>query len=96
MKSLDPRVTRLNLSDQSKDEVQKALLDQLETYEVFIKPKEGRPFQHEGIVHAYDEEIASVFAKEQFSRRSTCTAIMIAKTANIFVSETTDAGKKRL
>jgi ring-1,2-phenylacetyl-CoA epoxidase subunit PaaB len=93
MKSLDPRVNRLNLPDQSKEEVQKESLDQLETYEVFIQPKEGRPFQHEGIVHAYDEEVAFVFAKEQFSRRATCNAIMIARTANVFASETTDAGK---
>ncbi len=93
MESLDPRVNRLNLPVQWKEEAHKESLDQLETYEVFIQTREGRPFQHEGIVHAYDEELAFVFAKEQFSRRATCFAILIANTKNVFTSETTDDGK---
>jgi ring-1,2-phenylacetyl-CoA epoxidase subunit PaaB len=35
--------------------------------------------------------MAFIFAKEQFSRRSTCTGIKIIKTRNIFVSELSEA-----
>lgn len=88
MKSLDPRVNRLNLPESGwTDEFQKPELDQLDTYEVFVQPVEKRAYQHEGIVHASDEEMAFVFAKEQYSRRFTCSGIMIAKTSNVYVSD---------
>ena len=90
MKSLDPRINRLQLSDTS-DPQEKGDLDQLETFEVFVQTKDGRPYQHEGIVHASDEDIAFIFAKEQFSRRSTCTGIKIIRTRNIFVSDLSEA-----
>jgi ring-1,2-phenylacetyl-CoA epoxidase subunit PaaB len=90
-KSLDPRVNRLELSH--KDNVEKVPLDQLETYEVFIQTKEGRPLEHEGIVHAYDEEMAFVFAKEQFSRRATCVGMFVVRTDNVIVSELYDDGR---
>ncbi len=90
-KSLDPRVNRLELSH--KDNVEKVPLDQLETYEVFIQTKEGRPLEHEGIVHAYDEEMAFVFAKEQFSRRATCVGMFVVRTDHVIVSELYDAGR---
>ena len=91
MESLDPRVSRLHLSEVPAEAGEKETLDQLETFEVFVQTKEGRPYQHEGIVHASDEEMAFIFAKEQFSRRSTCTGIKIIRTCNIFVSELSEA-----
>lgn len=91
MKSLDPRVSRLKLSETPEDPREKGELDQLETFEVFVQVKEARPYQHEGIVHASDEEMAFIFAKEQFSRRSTCTGIKIIRTSNIFVSDLSEA-----
>ena len=93
MKSLDPRVKRLQVPEKWDQSLEKENLDQLETFEVFVQPKESRPYQHEGIVHASDEEMAFVFAKEQFSRRPTCSGIKIVKTRNVFVSDLTEAGK---
>ncbi len=90
-RSLDPRINRLQLSET--DIIEKDQLDQLETYEVFIQTKEGRPLQHEGIVHAYDEEIAFVFAKEQFSRRATCVGMIIVRSDNVEASEMNDDGR---
>lgn len=87
MKSLDPRITRLQIPESWNKSMEKDNLDQLETFEVFVQTKESRPYQHEGIVHASDEDMAFVFAKEQFSRRSTCTGIKIVKTRNVFVSD---------
>jgi ring-1,2-phenylacetyl-CoA epoxidase subunit PaaB len=90
-KSLDPRVNRL--PDQSfGDNVADATVNQLETYEVFVQPKEGRPLEHEGVVHASDEDMAFIFAKEQFSRRSTCVGILIVRTDHVHVSPMSDGG----
>ena len=61
-------------------------LDQFGTFEVFVQPKEGKPFQHEGIVHAPDKEMAFILAKEAFTRRFTCTSLYVAGTNSIFVS----------
>ena len=47
----------------SEKELEKESLDQLETFEVFVQAKEGRPYQHEGIVHAPNEDIAFLFGK---------------------------------
>ena len=91
MKSLDPRVSRLQVPEKWENPLEQEKLDQLETFEVFVQSKENRPYQHEGVVHASDEDMAFIFAKEQFSRRSTCTGIKIARTRNVFVSGLTEA-----
>lgn len=65
----------------------KAPMDQFGTFEVFVQPKEGKPFQHEGIVHAPNREMAFVLAKEAFTRRFTCTSLYVADTRDIFVSQ---------
>lgn len=88
MKSLDPRVNRLPPISQSISP--KAPLDQFGTFEVFVQPKEGKPFQHEGIVHAPNLEMAYVLAKEAFTRRFTCTSLYVVDTRDIFVSTLTD------
>ena len=87
MNSLDPRVKRL---PHAKETPPKQLLDQLGTYEVFVQPKEGRPFQHEGIVHAPDLEMAFILAKESLTRRFQCVSIFVTDTRNIKASETTE------
>lgn len=91
MKSLDPRVNRLPVIGQPGEILPKAPLDQLGTYEVFVQPKEGKPFQHEGIVHAPDLEMAFVLAKEAFTRRFTCVSLYVCDTRNVYVSPMTDA-----
>jgi ring-1,2-phenylacetyl-CoA epoxidase subunit PaaB len=87
LKSLDPRVARLP----QVGEVQpKKSLDQLGTYEVFVQAKDGKPFQHEGAIHAPNLEMAYVLAKETFTRRFTCVSIYVVDTRDVFVSPTTE------
>lgn len=93
MESLDPRINRLEIPSNWDAGIEKEPLDQLETYEVFVQAMEKRPFQHEGIVHAPDKDFAFLFAKEQYSRRYTCSGIWVCKTKDIFVSPYTEAGQ---
>jgi ring-1,2-phenylacetyl-CoA epoxidase subunit PaaB len=87
MNSLDPRVNRLQ---DVPAPVVKAPLDQFGTYEVFVQPKEGKPFQHEGAVHAPGLEMAYLLAKEAFTRRFTCVSLYVADTRDVTVSPLTD------
>jgi len=89
MKSLDPRVTRLNI-DENAALQPKAPLDQFGTYEVFVQLKEGKPYRHEGIVHAPNRDMAFIFAKEQFSRRMMCSGLFVVETRNVFVTDFTE------
>jgi ring-1,2-phenylacetyl-CoA epoxidase subunit PaaB len=92
VKSLDPRVGRLPLL--TADLVApKSPLDQFGTYEVFVQPKEGKPFQHEGIVHSPNIEMAYVLAKETFTRRFTCTSLYVVDTRDVFVSSMTEGNQ---
>jgi ring-1,2-phenylacetyl-CoA epoxidase subunit PaaB len=68
----------------------KASFDQFGTFEVFVQPKEGKLFQHEGIVHAPNLEMAYVLGKEAFTRRFLCTSLYVVDTRNVFVSPMTD------
>lgn len=90
MDSLDPRVNRLPVIGQPGLVETKAPLDQFGTFEVFVQPKEGRPFQHEGIVHAPNLEMAFVLAKEAFTRRFTCISLFVVDTRQVYVSPMTD------
>ncbi|HEY9048981.1 MAG TPA: phenylacetic acid degradation b [Ohtaekwangia sp.] len=90
MESLDPRVNRLPAVGQAGIIVPKAALDQFGTFEVFVQPKEGKPFQHEGAVHAPDLELAYVLAKEAFTRRFTCTSLYVVDTRQVYISPTTE------
>ncbi len=71
----------------------KAPLDQFGTFEVFVQPKEGKPFQHEGIVHAPNIEMAFVLAKEAFTRRFLCTSLCVVDTRNVYVSPMTEGAQ---
>src|SRR4051812_18719858 len=90
MKSLDPRVHRLPVIGEAGVITPKVPLDQFGSFEVFVQPKDGKPFQHEGIVHAPNLELAYVLAKETFTRRFTCSSLYVAETRNVFVSPVTD------
>ncbi len=90
MKSLDPRVVRLPEVGEAGKIIPKAPLDQFGTFEVFVQPKEGKPFQHEGIVHAPNLELAYVLAKEAFTRRFTCVSLYVADTRDVMVSPMTE------
>ncbi len=91
MNSLDPRVLRLPQINEAISP--KAPLDQFGTYEVFVQPKEGKPFQHEGIVHAPNLELAWVLAKETFTRRFTCVSLYVVDTRDVYVSPLTEGDK---
>lgn len=86
MESLDPRIKRLERQEYQ----QKSEPDQLSTFEVFTQLREKAPYKHTGIVHAPDLEMAFLFAKEQYSRRQTCTGIWVVATSDVFVSEFTE------
>ena len=85
MDSLDPRVLRLPAIGQSGTIQPKVPLDQFGSFEVFVQAKEGKSFQHEGIVHSPNLEMAFVLAKEAFTRRFTCTSMYVVETRNVFV-----------
>lgn len=91
MNSLDPRVARLPKINEPVSP--KVPLDQFGTFEVFVQPKEGKPFQHEGSVHAPDLELAWVLAKETFTRRFTCTSLYVVNTRDVYVSPLTEGDK---
>jgi ring-1,2-phenylacetyl-CoA epoxidase subunit PaaB len=88
--SLDPRVNRLPEVGNPGTIQPKAPLDQFGTFEVFVQPKDGKPFQHEGIVHAPNLEMAFVLAKETFTRRFTCVSLYVTDTRHVYVSPMTD------
>jgi ring-1,2-phenylacetyl-CoA epoxidase subunit PaaB len=90
MKSLDPRVARLPHLAETKPKV---ALDQFGTFEVFVQPKEGKTFQHEGCVHAPNLEMAYILAKEAFTRRFTCTSLYVVDTQDVSTSATTDGNQ---
>jgi len=85
--SLDPRIKRWNLSLQRNEEYQSADLDQLPTYEVFLQMRDGKAYEHAGIVHAATADMAFVFAKEQFSRRYTCTGMWVVLSERVWVTD---------
>ncbi|MBX2963930.1 MAG: phenylacetic acid degradation b [Cyclobacteriaceae bacterium] len=93
MNSLDPRVNRLPQVGQPEHVEPKAPLDQFGTFEVFVQPKEGKPFQHEGIVHAPNLEMAFVLAKEAFTRRFQCVSLYVVDTRNVYVSAMTEGNQ---
>ena len=68
-------------------------MDQFGTFEVFVQPKEGKPFQHEGIVHAPNLELAYILAKETFTRRFTCSSLYVIDTREVFVSPLTEGNQ---
>jgi len=90
MKSLDPRVGRLPEIGEPGIIKPKVTLDQFGSFEVFVQPKEGRSFQHEGVVHAPNLELAYILAKETFTRRNTCFSVYVVETRDVFVSPLTD------
>jgi ring-1,2-phenylacetyl-CoA epoxidase subunit PaaB len=88
--SLDPRVNRLPEIGVPGQIQPKAPLDQFGTFEVFVQPKEGKPFQHEGVVHAPNLEMAYILAKEAFTRRFLCVSLYVVDTRNVYVSPMTE------
>lgn len=92
IQSLDPRVSRLGI--EAGAENPQAVLNPHEhwpTYEVFHQKKRGTQHTHVGIVHAPSDELALVFAKEQYGRRGETTNIWVVKTEHMMVSDYADS-----
>jgi len=90
--SLDPRISRLGIPAEIDLNSDKSLSDQLSTFEVFHQKKEGAVYQHVGPVHANTPDLAFLFAKEQYSRRFTCTGIWVVPTSSISVTPNAEPG----
>ncbi len=88
--SLDPRVTRANIDENTHEGALNAK-EHFQTYEVFEQKKRGTHHIHVGSVHAPSAELAVVFAKEQYSRRGQCVNLWVTKTSDIFATEYDDA-----
>ena len=67
--SLDPRIQRLELP-QGESTVKPN--EYWGTFEVFLQEKRGKYHQHVGSLHAPDQDMALIFAKEQYGRRGKC------------------------
>ncbi len=79
--SFDPRVKRMELQD--KDPYQMEDMNHWQTYEVFHQKKRGENHVHVGTVHASDNDMALILAKEQYARRQECVNIWVVKSADI-------------
>lgn len=90
IKSLDPRIDRAHLDDESTDG-QLESLEHWQTYEVFSQEKRGMHHQHVGSVHAPNPEMAILLGKEQYARRGTTINIWVTKTTDIFITDYEDA-----
>jgi ring-1,2-phenylacetyl-CoA epoxidase subunit PaaB len=92
IKSLDPRVTRANIPQESETPwTPLPPMDQYETYEVFHQSARGEHPEHVGSLHAPNPDIALVFAKEQYARRAKCVSLWVVRTADIFTIGVDDA-----
>lgn len=89
IKSLDPRVTRENLPDQP-DNIPIKDLHHWQTYEVFHQAKKGDRHIHVGSLHAPNEEMAVILAKEQYARRYKCVSLWVVKTTDVFTTDYDD------
>jgi ring-1,2-phenylacetyl-CoA epoxidase subunit PaaB len=96
--SLDPRVNRLQLpTEVTTLHNPDANGGQLATYEVFQQMKAGKPYEHTGIVHASDADMAFLFGKEQFSRRGgMCESMFVLPSASIHTSAYTEGAANAL
>lgn len=81
MKSLDPRVNRFKLPKEH-DPTDKG--NHGITWEVFHQKKRGTQHVHVGIVHAPNAELALVFAKELFARRSKTSNLWVVKSSDMY------------
>jgi ring-1,2-phenylacetyl-CoA epoxidase subunit PaaB len=89
IKSLDPRISRAGLDDQSGIGALEPM-DQWQTYEVFQQKKRGTHHTHVGSLHAPNHEMAILFAKEQYARRGQCVNLWVVKTADVFATSYED------
>lgn len=91
IKSLDPRVTRLELeAGQVNPPAVLKSEEHWETYQVFHQRKRGEKHSSVGIVHAPSAEMALVFAKEQYGRRGETVNFWIVNTKDVLAMDYDD------
>lgn len=91
IKSLDPRVNRLEL--EAVDKQPDAVLiphDHFQTYQVFHQKKRGDKHVAVGVVHAPSPEMALLFAKEQYGRRGETVNLWVVNTADVLAMDYDD------
>jgi ring-1,2-phenylacetyl-CoA epoxidase subunit PaaB len=85
--SLDPRVNRLDFTEQVGPTEER---EHFQTFEVFHQERRGGQPVHVGIVHAPNPEMAMLFAKEQYGRRLRTANIWVALSSDIHTLKTRD------
>jgi ring-1,2-phenylacetyl-CoA epoxidase subunit PaaB len=61
-------------------------------WEVFYQPKDGKPFEHAGSVHAPDAEMALQNARDTYARRNEGIAFWVVPSDQIVASSPEDQG----
>lgn len=89
--SLDPRVTRLEIPEDNPGIEPIQPHEYFETYEVFHQAKSGDRHIHVGSVHAPNAELAFVFAKEQYGRRSKSYTMWVVRSSDIMAIHAEDS-----
>lgn len=89
--SIDPRVNRLALDAEHtyEDHVLQSE-DHFQTYQVFHQKKRGDKHICVGIVHAPSDEMALIFAKEQFARRGETVNMWVVNTRHVLALDYDD------
>lgn len=65
-------------------------MNQFELYEVFVRPKAGLDHRHVGSVHASDNAMALVKARELYTRRMEGVSLWVMRSKDITASDPTD------
>jgi ring-1,2-phenylacetyl-CoA epoxidase subunit PaaB len=91
LQSLDPRIDRLGIPQEQSPFEGVPEGTHLETYEVFHQAKSGARHIHVGSIHAPNPELAMVFAKEQFARRSECVNLWVVRSSEVITFSPEDA-----
>ncbi|GBD04695.1 1,2-phenylacetyl-CoA epoxidase, subunit B [bacterium HR20] len=91
LRSLDPRVERLGIPQEQPAFEGVPEGTHLQTFEVFHQAKSGARHIHVGSIHAPNAELAMVFAKEQYARRSECVNLWVVKSSEIITFSPDDA-----
>jgi ring-1,2-phenylacetyl-CoA epoxidase subunit PaaB len=85
IESLDPRITRANITPDNSAEMNDLI--HFQTFEVFHQKKRGSQHQHVGIVHAPNADMALLYAKEQYARREVTANLWVAPSSCISATE---------
>lgn len=91
LQSLDPRVTRLGIPQEQETFEGVPEGSHWQTFEVFHQAQSGARHIHVGSVHAPNAELAMVFAKEQYGRRSQCVNLWVVRTSEVITFAPEDA-----